>query len=176
MKKIMLICTIIISMLCCSGIAFAANDYGVTIVSPANKSEIAANSLLISIKMTQPGTIRVSVYEEKRNVSGKLVPILASDWKKGASIDAKSVAYMPKENFTSTNNLSFYTKQLNNVSPGTYRVQADVIGADGKKVYSTYSLTVVTDQAAGTEKIFETSQSGTLQLLQNLLKSIFGDD
>lgn len=175
MKKILMIVFVILTMLCSTVLSFAATDYGVTIVSPASKSEISANSLLISIKLTQPRTINVSVYEEKRQSGGTLVPILASDWSKAdKEIKSKSVVYMEKEAFTCTNNLSFYTKQLNDVAPGTYRVQAEVIGPDKKVAYSTYSLVVVTDQATG--KIFETSQSGTMQFLQNLLKSIFGDD
>lgn len=176
MKRMIIVVFLIIMAMLCSTVASFAADYGVTIVSPAHKSEVCANSLLISIKVTQPTKIKVSVYEEKRSVNGKLVPILASDWSKtDANITAKSVAYMEKEDFVCNNNLSFYTKQLNDVSPGTYRVQADVIGADGKVVHSAYSLTVVTDQATANGKIFETSQSGTMQFLQNLLKSIFGD-
>lgn len=176
MKRILMVLFVIAALIFSTVLAFAATDYGVTIVSPANKSEISANSLLISIKVTQPCKMNVSVFEEKRESNGTQVPILAADWKKADNIKTKSVTYMKKEAFSCANNLSFYTKQLNDVSPGTYRVQAEVLGADGKTVvYSTYSLVVVTDQAT-TEKIFETSQSGTMQFLQNLLKSIFGDD
>lgn len=178
MKKIMILLVMIITLLCGTIFAFAESDPAVVIVSPVHKSEMYANSLLISIKITQPKTIRVKVFEEKKLVDEELKPILAADWKKeNGTIEAESVEFLPEEDFTCTNTLSFYTKQINEVKPGTYRVQVDTIGNEGKKLFTSYSLVIVSDKdKEETSTIFETSQSGTLQFLQNLLQSIFKDD
>lgn len=178
MKKIMMIFIIVFVLFSTTILASAASDPAVIIVSPVHKSEIYTNSLLISVKITQPKTIRVKFFEEKQKVDDELKPILAADWKKAnGTIKPQTVEFVPAEDFTSTNTLSFYTKQLNEVKPGTYRIQVDTIGSEGKATNTSYSLVIVSDKdEKESTKIFETSQSGTLQFLQNLLKSIFGEE
>ena len=83
---------------------------------------------------------------------------------------------MAPETFTCTNTLSFYTKQINNVTPGLYKVKVDTINEAGEVLYSTETLVVVKGVASEAEKtdLFESNQSGISQFLQNLLKNIFG--
>lgn len=52
-----------IVMLACS-LSFAA-DPAATIVSPAANSISTSDSILVSVKLNQPGTVRITVYEEK---------------------------------------------------------------------------------------------------------------
>ena len=52
-----------IVMLACS-VSFAA-DPAATIVSPVANSISTSDSILVSVKLNQPGTVRVTVYEEK---------------------------------------------------------------------------------------------------------------
>lgn len=178
MKKIVMLFVVIFVLLNATIFASAASDPSVVIVSPVHKSEVYANSLLVSVKITEPKTIRVKVFEEKQKVNDELKSILASDWKKAdGKIKPQTVLFVPAEDFTCTNTLSFYTKQIDEVKPGTYRVQVDTIGSSGKVSYTSYSLVIVSDKEGDeSSKIFETSQSGTMQFLQNLLKSIFGDN
>ena len=182
--------------------ASAASDPAVTIVSPAVESVVNSDSLLISIKITKPETIKVSVFEEKQLVGEELKSVdvnnietleaattatsssvsvdgavtTTSVTASGVTTKFVSEEVMVPETFTSTNTLSFYTKQLNNVTPGLYKVKVDTIDAEGKALYSTENLVVVKGVANEAEKtdLFETNQSGISQFLQNLLKSIFG--
>ncbi len=178
MRKIMMLFVIVFTLFGTTVFASAASDPAVVIISPVHKSEVNASSLLISVKVTQPKTIRVRIFEEKQKINNELRPILAADWKKAdGKITPQTVEFIPAEDFVCTNALSFYTKQLNDVKAGTYRVQVDTINNLGKAVCTSYSLVIVSDKEdKESAKIFETSQSGTLQFLQNLLKSIFGDE
>ena len=72
MKRCKLIAIMLIMMLMFSTVfASAASDPNVIIVSPAVESVVNSDSLLISIKITKPETIKVSVFEEKQLVGEK---------------------------------------------------------------------------------------------------------
>ena len=203
MKRAKLIAIMLIFMMMFSTVfASAASDPNVTIVSPAVESVVNSDSLLISLKITKPETIKVSVFEEKQLVGEELksvdvnnietlqaattatassvttdgVAVASSVTASGVTAKFVSEEVMVPETFTSTNTLSFYTKQLNNVTPGLYKVKVDTIDAEGKVLYSTENLVVVKGVASEAEKtdLFENTQSGISQFLQNLLKSIFG--
>ena len=198
MKRAKLIAIMLIFMMMFSTVfASAASDPNVTIVSPAVESVVNSDSLLISLKITKPETIKVSVFEEKQLVGEELKSVdvnnietlQAATTATASSVTTEGVAVasgvtakfvskevMVPETFTSTNTLSFYTKQLNNVTPGLYKVKVDTIDAEGKVLYSTENLVVVKGVASEAEKtdLFENTQSGISQFLQNLLKSIFG--
>ena len=62
MKRCKFIAIMLVVMMMFSTVfASAASDPAVTIVSPAVESVVNSDSLLISIKITKPETIRVSV-------------------------------------------------------------------------------------------------------------------
>lgn len=203
MKRAKLIAVMLVLMMMFSTVfASAASDPNVTIVSPAVESVVNSDSLLISLKITKPETIKVSVFEEKQLVGEELksvdvnnietlqaattatassvttdgVAVASGVTASGVTAKFVSKEVMVPETFTSTNTLSFYTKQLNNVTPGLYKVKVDTIDAEGKVLYSTENLVVVKGVASEAEKtdLFENTQSGISQFLQNLLKSIFG--
>ena len=171
-------------------VAAAASDPAVVIISPASETVVCSDSLLISVKITKPETIKVSLYEEKQVVGDQLVPVdvnnLGALQKAAGAVDAQTSGAAAKfvdqeimvpETFTSTNTLSFYTKQINNVTPGLYKLlQDETIDGTGKVLYSTQNLVAVKGVISETEKtdLFETNQSGISQFLQNLLKTIFG--
>ena len=170
-------------------VAAAASDPAVVIISPASETVVCSDSLLISVKITKPETIKVSLYEEKQVVGDQLVPVdvnnLDALQKAAGAVDAQTSGAAAKfvdqeimvpETFTSTNTLSFYTKQINNVTPGLYKLQVETIDGTGKVLYSTQNLVAVKGVISETEKtdLFETNQSGISQFLQNLLKTIFG--
>ncbi len=203
MKRCKLIAVMLIVIMMFSTVfASAASDPNVIIVSPAVDTVVNSDSLLISIKITKPETIKVSVFEEKQLFGEELKSVdvnnietleaattaTASSVTVDGAVTTTSVTasgvttkfvseeIMAPETFTTTNTLSFYTKQLNDVTPGLYKVKVDTIDAEGKVLYSTENLVVVKGVDNETEKtdLFETNQSGISQFLQNLLKSIFG--
>lgn len=165
-------------LLCSTIIAFAASDPTVTIVSPAQT--VYGDNLLVSVKMTAPKTIKVSVYEEKQKVGDTLVSIDPADLDE-KDIDSKniySVSIMTPETYQGTGSLQFYNKQINEVSPGLYRIKVETLNASGEATASSSARIVVMpkdSEITSGSAIFKTEQSGALHWVQNLLKSIFGN-
>jgi hypothetical protein len=177
-KKIIIPLVIILTMLCSTVFASAAPDPDVVIVNPASNSTVHSNNLLISVKITQPKSITVKLYEEKQRVNGTLGSVnINSLANGGGGINKSSLTsvLVTSDNFKSTNNLSFYTRQVNGVNPGLYRVQIETKNTGGQVIYTTNSYFAVRERATLEGNIFETPQSGTLQFLQGLLRSIFGN-
>lgn len=180
MRKLIVVLTVILALLCGTVSVSAATDPNVILVNPASNSTTSSNNLLISVKLTQPKTIKVSVFEEKQVVNGTLsavnVNTLTTSNGSINSTSFTSVAVGTPAKFESKNNLSFYTKQINGLKPGLYRIRIDTLDAAGKEIFTRNSYVVVKEKTEEAEaKIFETPQSGTMQFLQNLLKTIFGD-
>lgn len=175
MRKYFIPMVVVFVMMFTTTFAFAATDPNVTIVSPVSQSTITANNLLISVKLTQPKTsIRVNVYERKEMVGGVLKSInldTLSETNIPDLEELKPVAVMTTAAFTCTNNLSFYTKQID-IKPGIYEVRVETVDSAGKVKYTSYSYVGVKENKENSE-LFETEQSGTFQFLQNVLKSIF---
>lgn len=176
MRKLITVLIVVLSLLCSPIVASAANDPNVTLVNPVSNSAVFSSNLLISVKLTQPKTIKVAVYEEKQMANGTWSAVNVNTLTtSNGSINNTSFKSFPitAEQFTSNNNLSFYTKQVNNLKPGLYRIRIDTLDSAGKATHTTNSYVAVKEKTED-EKIFETPQSGTMQFLQNLLKTIFG--
>lgn len=176
MRKLITVFTVVLMLLCNTVFSFAAADPNVVLVNPASGSTIYSNSLLISVKLTQPKTIRVSFYEKRQMVNGTSAAVNISTLTASSanSTDFYEVLKSTSAPFKSTTNLSFYTQQINNLTPGLYRIKIDTLDSSNNVIYSSSSLVGVKDKSEASEsKIFETEQSGTMQFLQNLLKTIF---
>ena len=169
MKKTAMALVLVIVMLCSTAFA-AASDPDVAIVSP--KETVSGNNLLVSVKLTAPKTIKVYVYEEKEKVGDTLVSIDPSKISEGnlSSKSLVSVSVIMPETFEGTGNLQFYNKQIDDVTPGLYRIKVEVLDKDN----TTRTVVMPKDsQADAGNKIFQSQQSGVLQWVQNLIKSIF---
>ncbi len=182
MKKFIFTFLLVISLAFSSfSISFAAVDQDVTIVNPVSNSSLASNNLLISVKITQPKKIKVSAYEVKKKVGETKVSLGESDMKsilEGTYSEGDSLVYLSitdSENFTTDNKLSFYTKKLENINPGVYLIRVDTISQE-KVVYTSRSYVTIKSKTETENNLFDSSQSGTAVFLQNLLKSIFGND
>ena len=179
MRKLMMILIVVLSMICSTVISSAAGDSSVVLVNPASNSCVYSNNLLISIKLTEPKTIRVTVFEEKQMVNGTLSAVnINSMTTSGGTVNTanfNSIPIFADNPFASKNSLSFYTKQIN-VSPGLYLIRIQTLDAAGNVTSTKNSYVAVKEKTTETDsKIFDTPQSGTMQFLQNLLKTIFGD-
>src|SRR5665647_3602960 len=69
MRKYIIAVLLIVMMLLSTVVSFAASDPTVTIVNPIASSTVYSTNLLISVKVTQPKTIRVTVTEEKKKIN-----------------------------------------------------------------------------------------------------------
>ena len=172
---------------------YGAEDPAVTVVNPMDGSTVYSSSLLISVKLTAPETIRVNLYKQVKNdAEGKPVPLTVDEWnkvqsEKAAIVSGSSIATEPSIQvlqgwvmdtvfFTSTNNLAFFTKKVENLSGGVYKVKIDTMGSSDTVLYTTEQVVFIKEKAAQPVQanVFENSQTGTVSFLQNLLKSIFG--
>ena len=91
--------------------------------------------------------------------------------------DLSSTLVYGVDTFACTNNLSFYTKQIEKLEPGLYKLQINTVDNSGKVLFDTSKNIVIRDKQSepiGTSLIFVDSQPSTMQLIQNFFKSIFG--
>lgn len=157
----------------------------VTIVNPVNDSTSYSTSLLVSVKLTAPSTIKINVYQKQKpstsDNSSTPVAITAADWDKYIKDKAAGKEVIPfsnkaiieEEKFTSDNKLSFYTKKIEKVSPGVYQVNVNTLDAEGNTRYTDRSVVVITEKE--TTAADSKNDQGASQFLQNLLKGIFGN-
>lgn len=166
-----------------TSLSFAAADPDVTIVNPVNASTATSSNLLISVKVEQTKSLRISA-SEIRKITGKnpageniTVPLVETDLKGivEGTIEANTLSYnnISSEVFNSDKKLSFYTKKLEKITPGIYVIKVDTV-AQEKVTHSSKAYVVVKNKPEAESKMFETSQTGTAAFLQGLLKSVFG--
>ena len=173
--------------------AYGAEDPAVTVVNPLNNTTVYSNSILISIKLTAPETIKVNIYKQvKHDANGKALTLSFNEWDKvqeelKANSSGSAVGGTPsiqilqgwvteQATFEATGDLAFFTKKVENLSAGVYKIRIDTIDKEEKVIYSKDQIVFVREKAAQPIKpsVFENSQPGTVSFLQNLLKSIFG--
>lgn len=174
MKRLFVLVLAVAIVLSGSVFAFAAEpDPNINIVNPAAETSVTSTSLLISVKITKQETIKVNVLKENVVISS----VTATS---GAVTETRTVTWdsiFASDPFTSQSNLSFYTKKLEDISPGNYIVRVDTLDSEGKVVYeTTRDVTVAEKEVTNDGALFSNNNSGTLNnFLQSLLKSIFGD-
>lgn len=184
MRKYIIAVMIILTMLFSTTVSFATVDPAVTIVNPTIGSTLYSTNLLISIKVTQPKTIRVTVTEEKKKVNDVLLAATIEEIEKAEqareegrpALTFVSVPLEEADTYITAGNLSFYTKKFEKVMPGTYKIRVETLSG-GQVIHTSESLVMMKEKEVETTdaKIFSVSQSGATQFLQNLLKTIFGN-
>ena len=173
MKRIVAIFLVAVIMIfgACGTVFVAEADPNITIVNPVADTPVNSTSLLISVKIMRPQTIKTTVLKETVTTQSTV----AAD---GTVSETRTVTWnsvFESENFTTTTNLSFYTKKLENVAQGNYIVRVDTIGSDGKVLYQTSRSVTVAEKESEAE-VFSSNSSGAVNnFLQSLLKSIFGN-
>ena len=173
-----------------TGLVFAAD--AAAIVSPAANSIVYTDSLLVSVKVTELKTIRVSVFAEKV-ASGET--LVTPDVSKFTEADLQAAAGSGKYTdvllgeaayYTNTVEIGFYTKQIA-FTPGLYKVTADTLetvmewpeGAAEpvEKVIVTEvkSSLVAVKKKPVEEKpqVFQDNSTGAVTFIRKILKSLF---
>ncbi|HWQ79386.1 MAG TPA: hypothetical protein VN381_11240 [Anaerovoracaceae bacterium] len=180
MRKLTAVLTVLLCMLFSTIFSHAAaGNPNVVLVNPAAGSIVYSSNLLISVKLTQPTTIKVSVFEEKQAASGTAGAVSVNTAATSGALNSVITNPIPVTTpaiFISNNNLTFYTKQVNGLKPGLYKIQIDTLDTEQKVIYTNSSHVAIKEKAEEADaKIFDDSQSGTMQFLQTLLKTIFGE-
>ena len=181
MRKLLISLIMIIMLLSSTSFAFATSDPNVVVVNPEQFSTVYSDSLLVSIKVLQPKTIKVSFYEEKQLVNNVATSVDVRNFKIASDLpklsELKSTLVYGADTFTCTNNLSFYTKQIEKLTPGLYRLQINTVNYAGDVTNETSKYVVIKDKQSepvATSAIFNAEQPSTLQIIQNFFKNIFG--
>ncbi len=179
---------ILVFAMLATGIVFAD---AAAIVSPAANSIVYTDSLLVSVKVTELKTIRVSVYAEKVVSGDKLVN---ADVSKFTEADLKAAAGSGKytdvllgeaATYTNTVEIGFYTKQIA-VTPGLYKVKAETLetvmewpeGATEPVekiiVTETKSSLVAVKKKPVEEKpqVFQNNSTGAVTFIRKILKGL----
>jgi len=151
---------------------FAAADPSVTVVSPG--ASVTGNSLLISIKMTAPKTIKVFVYEEKLKSGNQLKSIdpLNTNVDKVNPDDIRSVSIIKPLTYKNTSSLKFFNKKIENVGEGLYRICVATLDAKGNIVATSNVRAVMLSKSTSATDIFQ-DNGGLLKWVQNFIKNIF---
>jgi hypothetical protein len=181
MRKNIISFIIILMMFGSTSMAFATSDPNVVVVNPEQYSTVYSDTLLVSIKVLQPKTIKVAFYEEKQIVNEVATSINVSNFSIATDLpkltNLKSTLVYGVDTFNCTNNLSFYTKQIEKLKPGLYRLQINTVDSAGKVINETVKSIIIKDKQSepvATSLIFVDAQPSTMQLIQNFFKSIFG--
>ena len=175
MRKFLPALVFVLVFLLCAPAAFAAANPNVVIVNPVSGATVSSDNLLVSVKLTAPATIKVSVTQEFKVVNGENTSVSLEEYQKTDKSETASSEIGTTDTFTSTNNLSFYIKKLENVTPGVYTITVATVDQDGKVLYTNSSpveMKAKEDNSADSVSS-DSSQSGPAQFLKNLLKIIF---
>ena len=184
MRKLFITVILILAILFSSTTVFAATNSNITIVNPVTNSISYSTNLLISVKITKPTTIKVDAKKQMKTVNGTLAAITYDDFEKAKKDKEEGkepqkftgVSIITPENFVTSNDLSFYTKKLENVVPGVYLIKIETLDAENKVTHTNSSYVIVKDKSELEEEAKkEAVQPGAAQFIQNLLKSIFGN-
>ena len=175
MRKRFIALVTVIMVLLSAQTAFAAANPNVTIVNPVSGNTVYSDNLLVSVKLTTASAIKVSVTQESKVVNGEHTTLSLEDYQKIDKSEITSTALFEAESFVSTNTLSFYTKKVENIKPGIYKIKVDTVDAEGKALFTnTSAVEMKAKEESPPDPVSEEAQpSGPAQFLKSLLKIIF---
>lgn len=161
-----------------------------SIVSPTADSIIYTDSLLVSVKVTEQKTVRISVYEEKTTTEDKSVSVDVSKFTaedvKNAAGKYTDVLIGEASEYTNTGEIGFYTKQMS-VTPGLYKVKAETLetvmewpeGATEPvskvivtETVSSYVAVLKKPEETKTQ-VFQNTSTGAVTFIRKILKGLF---
>lgn len=108
-----ILCLIVNTVPAFAGTSLYRDPY-ITIVSPTQDAVMKTGKVLVSVKMTAPRTIKMSLYKESDS----------------------SHALIKSEKYSSSKSLSYYTRQLTGLSPGVYCINISTLNSAGKAIYA----------------------------------------
>ncbi len=130
-----------------------SKDPNIVVVSPTKNAVMKTGTVLVSVKMTAPRTIRMSFYEETKS-SRKVIK---------------------QEKFSSSKSLSYYTRQLTGLDPGVYCVNISTLNSAGNAIYASEIYVKVQKNTSDTVKVdVFNSQNTSNSFWATLLKKLLG--
>lgn len=156
-RRLFIILTVVLCMLASAIPTFAASglsdDPNVIVVSPTKNAVMTSGKVLVSVKMTAPRNIVMSLYQ--------------------VTNDSKTL--VKSESYSSSKNLSYYTRQLTGLSQGVYCVDISTINSAGKAIYRSEIYIKVTNKTSDSVKVdVFNSQTSSSSFWSTLLKKLLG--
>ena len=156
-RKALIALAVIFCLVFSSVPAFAATslakDPYITVVSPTKNAVMKTGSVLVSVKMTAPRTIRMSFYEETKSAR----------------------RLIKTEKFSSSRSLSYYTRQLTGLDPGVYCVNISTLNSAGRAIYASEIYVKVQKRTSDSVKVdVFNSQNSSSSFWATLLKKLLG--
>ena len=175
MRKYMTALIFVVLLSLNTSFVFAAANPNIIIVNPVSGSTVYSDNLLVSVKITTPSSIKVSVTQEFKLTNGERAAVSLEEYQKAEAATVTGSAIGTADNFTSTTNLSFYTKKIDNVNPGVYKITVDTLSPDGVVLFTNSSPVEIKakESNAAESAGSESNQSGAANFLRSLLKIIF---
>jgi len=155
--RLLIILTIVMCLLINAAPVFATSglndDPDVIVISPTKNAVMQSGKVLVSVKMTAPKTIQMSFYEVSSTSSRNLIT---------------------SETYSSSKDLSYYTRQLTGLEPGVYCVNISTLG-DGEAIYASEIYIKVAAKTSDTVKVdVFNSQNTSTSFWSSLLKKLLG--
>ena len=134
-RKALIALAVVVCLIFSTLPAFAATslskDPNIVVVSPTKNAVMKTGTVLVSVKMTAPRTIRMSLYEETKS---------------GRSL-------IRTEKYSSSRSLSYYTRQLTGLDPGVYCVNISTLNSAGSAIYASEIYVKVQKRTSDTVKV-----------------------
>ena len=154
----------------------------VTIINPVHEDTLYSDNLLVSVKLTQPTTIEVSVLQVWKVVNGVNTEMTLEEFQRSRTpesrLDTATTRFVRMDPFTSANQLSFFTRKVENITPGgVYIINVNTLNPEGRVTNTDTSVVLMKakEENPAEPVASDTPQpSGPSQFLRNLLKTIFG--
>ena len=177
MRKFIIALTFAVVLVLGAQTAFAAQNPSVTIVNPVSGTTVYADNLLVSVKITTASAIKVFVTQEYKVVNGVNTAVAFDEYQKTDKAAIASVPFGATESFTNANALSFYTRKVENVKPGIYKITVNTVDAEEKVLYTNSNAVEIKAKEENPAEAAnqETTPSGPAQFLKGLLKIIFNN-
>lgn len=156
-RKALIALAVVVCLIFSTLPAFAATslskDPNIVVVSPTKNAVMKTGTVLVSVKMTAPRTIRMSLYEETKS---------------GRSL-------IRTEKYSSSRSLSYYTRQLTGLDPGVYCVNISTLNSAGSAIYASEIYVKVQKRTSDTVKVdVFNSQNSLSSFWATLLKKLLG--
>lgn len=172
MRKILSV--LIALILCISSfvMVFAQDDFEeFSVISPHTSAEGVAygDNLLVSVKIDENTALRFTVFSYPNYNSADSLSMIPA-----ISFTEKEQVGLP-EDYQKRERIGFYTKQLNDIKPGLYSLDIDILDESGN-IIDTYSkYFIVKPNASKTATtIYESQPSNKVLFFQSVFKSLFG--
>ncbi len=174
MKRRIASAVLMLALIFNTGIVFSsAAPAPVNVVNPAFNKVYTADNILISIKLTQPTTIKVACSKIQQESNGVFYYMNVDAFQKNPAsvheLKTREVPVIKQDSYTSQNELTYYTKKIPNVTAGVYKITVTTVSG-GKVVKTDEGYIGIKEKRSGKE-IFHENKTPVIKVFKSKLMS-----